>query len=81
MNFYALNLLPNSVMIMEKKTMSEKKPVDIVQIICIAIGVFIGFLFVRLVLGLGGIIGGALGGGLGAALGLGIFALVSKARG
>lgn len=60
--------------------MSEKKTFDIVQIICIAIGVFVGFLFVQIVLGLGGIIGGALGGGLGAALGLGIYALVSKAK-
>jgi hypothetical protein len=60
--------------------MSEKKSVDIVQIICIAIGVLIGMVFVQFVLGLGGILGGALGGGLGAALGLGIFALVSKGR-
>lgn len=59
----------------------QKQSIDIIQVICIIIGMAIGFIFVRAVLGLGGIIGGALGGGLGAALGLGLYALVSKLKG
>lgn len=58
----------------------EKASIDILQIVCIAVGVFIGFMIVRFVFGLGGIIGGALGGGLGAALGLAIYGLVNRAR-
>lgn len=59
---------------------NEKPKMSVLQIICIAVGIFIGMIFVRVVLGLGGIIGGALGGGLGALIGFGIFALINRGK-
>lgn len=59
---------------------NEKQSISVLQIICLAVGIFIGLIFVRFVLGLEGILGGALGGGLGAAFGMAIFALVNKVR-
>lgn len=57
-----------------------KQSISILQVVCLAVGIFIGMVLVRTVLGMEGILGGALGGGLGAAIGLGIFALVNKKK-
>ncbi|MEZ5345332.1 MAG: hypothetical protein R2681_07235 [Pyrinomonadaceae bacterium] len=56
----------------------NKTPVSVLQVICLAIGIFLGIVLVRTVLGLGGILGGALGGGLGALLGIVIFGVISR---
>ncbi len=60
--------------------MAEKKGLNIVQIVCIAIGVIIGMVLFRGVLGFSPIIGGALGGGLGAALGMLLYTVVCMVR-
>lgn len=61
--------------------MADAKPgINILQIICMAVGIFIGMLFFQVVMGLGGIVGGALGGGLGAALGLVLYAVINKVK-
>ncbi len=39
--------------------MSEKKSIDITQVICIAFGILVGMLIAQLVLGFGGVLGGA----------------------
>ena len=57
---------------------NETNQFTLLKIICVAVGIIIGFVLVQGVLGFGGIIGGALGGGGGAVLGLGLYALASK---
>jgi hypothetical protein len=77
-----LNLTPSDFVIHQevKKMTEEKKGFDLVQLICVAIGVIIGFVFVQFVLGIGGAIGGGLGGGLGAILGLGLASIVGRGK-
>ncbi len=61
--------------------MSNERPkMSVLQLVCFAIGIFIGMMAMRFVFGLDGILGGALGGGLGAALGMAIFALINKGK-
>ena len=61
--------------------MAGENKIDVLQIVCLGVGIFLGMLLVRILLGFGGILGGALGGGLGAAIGIGIYALISKSKG
>lgn len=58
----------------------EKESLNIVQIICVAIGIVIGLVLVNVFLDFGSIINGALGGGFGAVLGLGIYGLIGKGK-
>ncbi len=62
-------------------TMAEKaKSFDLIKIVCLAVGIVIGMMVVRVAFDLGPILGGALGGGLGAMLGLLIYGAVSKKK-
>ncbi len=62
-------------------TMAEKaKSFDLIKIVCLAVGIVIGLMVVRVAFDLGPILGGALGGGLGAMLGLLIYGAVSKKK-
>jgi hypothetical protein len=56
----------------------EKNKLSMLQIICLAIGIFTGVVLVQFVFGLGGALGGALGGGLGALLGFGLAFVIGK---
>ncbi|MCW5961416.1 MAG: hypothetical protein KIS76_14730 [Pyrinomonadaceae bacterium] len=58
----------------------EKPKISILQIICVAFGVFLGLMLVRFVFALEGVFGGAIGGALGAAIGLGLFELINRFR-
>ena len=60
--------------------MAEKK-IDLLQLVCVAIGIMIGMILFRAVLDFSPIIGGALGGGLGAGGGLLLYALILKIKG
>jgi len=60
--------------------MAEKKRLNVVQIVCIAVGVVIGMVLFRGILGFSPIIGGALGGGLGAMLGMLLYSVVEMVR-
>ncbi len=62
-------------------TMVEKaKSFDLIKIVCLAVGIVIGLMVVRVAFDFGPILGGALGGGLGAMLGLLIYGAVSKKK-
>jgi hypothetical protein len=56
--------------------MAEKVKFDLKLILCIAVGIIVSMVLVRVTLGWDGILGGALGGGLGAALGIGLHSLL-----
>ena len=58
--------------------MAEKQGINILQVVCIAIGVFIGIVLFRTVLDFSPVIGGALGGGLGAVLGMLLYGIVNR---
>lgn len=59
--------------------MAEKQnSFDLIRIVCLAVGILIGMIVVKVAFDFGPILGGALGGGFGALLGIGIHALVSR---
>ena len=62
------------------KTMAKDNRIDVLQIVCFAVGVGIGIIVMRVLFGFGPIVGGALGGGLGAAFGMGVYALIKKSK-
>ena len=58
----------------------KEGPLDVLQIVCIALGIFLGILIARIALGLDVLLGGAIGGGVGAALGFVVYAFIIRRR-